>query len=389
MMKSQKNSQILGLSGVIVAAITLSGCGQLGPKSRLDTVEIPQTVVKAQNKVGFCWSYATMAFIESLMLKKTGQALDLSEEALGFYRMSEELLALSYNHDASELASADAVANKVFEGLEGWDLMFNPEYNPGIKGRGSLQLVKDFGVVPESVWSYKFTRSEQREEFFKNLFAGFSALMQANGRGHVTRDMIFDLLASPTAFGSRPPTEYDWTFPDGQRRKVTAVEFATEIIGFTPDDYTYMIPDSTINFDKMILAIKKTLARGVDVPLSYTIYDQSENRWDASYSTRNMDLNNLRPVGGHAVLITDFVNKGGRPGLVSQATLATEVAKSSSELDFIVFKNSWNTSIQSPLLRYPGYFTMDQSYIQLLTKKTTDISVIVPRDIAFDVRYSD
>ena len=373
--------------GQILLITAISACGKSPSTSSLTTVEVPQTAVKAQNRIGFCWSYATMGFLESIMLKKTGQSVDLSEEALGFYRMAEELTALSKETEATDLATADKVEKKVFEGLEGWDLTFNPAYNPGFKARSSLQLVKDYGVVPENVWSYKFLSDEQNAHFFQTVFTSFSQLMQTHGRGNVTQEMIYDLLASQGAYGSRPPSDFDYVFPNGQHRKVTAQEFATEIIGFSPDDYTYMIPDQQIGYNKIVSAMKLSLARGIDVPLSYTIYTGSENRWDASFSTKDLDVNNLKLDGGHAVLITDFVNKNGMPGAVPNATLQAELAKPASELDFVVIKNSWDTSVQSPVLRLPGYFTMDQGYLQLLSKKPTDITIVVPRDIAFQVRY--
>lgn len=376
------------LVGILLMS-SLASCGKAPGSSTLKTVDVPQTQVKGQNYVGFCWSYGTMGFLETLMLKKTGQALDLSEEALGFYRMAEELVALSRNNEAADLETEELVQKKVFESLEGWTLMFNPTYNPGFRARGSLQLVKDYGVVPESVWSYKFLTDKQSKEFSKAVFSGFAALMKAQGRNNVTRDMVFGLLASPGAYGSRPPSEFNYVFPNGENRKILATDFASQVIGFSPDDYTYMIPDKQIDFNKIITAVKLTLSRGINVPLSYSIYKGSQNNWDASYSAKNLDPANLTGEGGHLVLITDFVNLNGRPGAVSNANLQAEMNKPSTDLDYLVIKNSWNTHVQSPLLRLPGYFTMDQSYLQLLSQKQTDIRVIVPRDIAFQVRYGD
>ena len=372
-----------------LVALGLSGCGRSVKPAKLHTVEVPQTPIKSQNKIGFCWSYATMGFLETLTLKKTGQTMDFSEEALGFYRMAEELRALSKKHPASELADADMVSKKVFEGLEGWDMTFNPAYNPGFQGRNAMQLVQDYGVVPESAWSYKFLTEEQTDKFFAAVFTGFAGLMAQRGQGNITQDMIFDLLASQDAYGSRPPAEFDYTSAAGDTRKIAAKDFVSQIIGFTPDDYTYMIPDQVINYDKIVQAIKMTLARGLDVPLSYVIYAGAINKWDASHSAKDLDPDHLEAGGGHLVLITDFVNHGGRPGAVADDVLQAEMGKPASDLDFVVIKNSWDTRPQSPVLRLPGYFTMDQSYLRLLSHKETDITVVVPRDIAFAVRYGN
>ena len=211
--------------------------------------------------------------------------------------------------------------------------------------------------------------------------------MQAHGQNNVTQEMIFDLLASQGAYGSRPPTSFTYVEPNGESRAVTARDFARDIIGFNPDDFTYMIPDSQIDYAKIVTATKLALARGLDVPLSYTIYAGATNRWDASYSAKNLDPAHLEVDGGHAVLITDFVNVGGRPGAMPNSQLQTELNKAPTDLDYLVIKNSWDTALQSPLLRLPGYFTVDQSYVQLLARTPTDITVVVPRDIAFQVRY--
>jgi C1A family cysteine protease len=58
---------------------SLMACTQNPNASKIKTVDIPQTAVKDQNSIGFCWYYATMGLIETLMLKKTGQSVDLSE----------------------------------------------------------------------------------------------------------------------------------------------------------------------------------------------------------------------------------------------------------------------------------------------------------------------
>jgi hypothetical protein len=372
---------------LVALTVAVAACGRPVDPSSERSVDIPQTAIKAQNKIGFCWAYATTGFLESLLLKKSGQAVDLSEEAIGFYRMAEELKALSLTYSAAELADGKMVAEKTFEGLEGWDLTFNPVYNPQFPARNALQLVHDYGVVPESVWSYKFLSQDQTEAFFTYVFTKFAALMQANGQEHVTMDMIFDLLASPEAYGSRPPASFTYVLPNGQQSTMTAQEFAANVIGFSPDDYTYMIPDQQIGYDKLVTAVKETLARGIDVPLSFNIYEGSENRWDASFSAKTLDPSDLELDGGHAVLVTDFVNKNGQPGALPTAALSAEMSKPASELDFVVIKNSWDTSVQSPLLRLPGYFTMDQGYLQLLARSQEDVAIVVPRDIAFRVRY--
>ncbi len=380
-----KNSNIVA---IILSSLSLLACERnTGNHNSLKTVDIPQTPVKSQGYVGFCWSYASIGLIESIILKKTGAQVDLSEESLGFYRMAEELYALSEKFEAVEVADADLVKKKVFEDLEGWDVTFNPAYHPEMPVRNALQLIRDHGIVPESVWSYKFANGDQEAALLQHIYAGFASLMNTHGRSKVTWDMILDLLAEKEAFGSRPPTSFDYLLPSGEKRTLEANVFIKDVAGFTVDDYTYMIPDETIGYDQIVKAIKLTLERGIDIPLSYMIYDGFFNEWDASYSVKDPGVE-LKQDGGHVVLITDFVNKGGRPGAVPRDEMLTEIAKPAAELDYLIVKNSWDSHLASPLLRLPGYHTMYQSYIQLLVKNPVDITIVVPRDIAFQVRYN-
>ena len=366
----------------------LTACG--GPPaapSRPETLELPQTPVKDQGQIGLCWAYGTTGFLESLLLKKNGIAVNLSEEALGFYRMTEELYTMSRRYSAAELSTADMVSEKTFEGLQGWDLIFQSNYNPGFNAPGALELIRRYGVIPEEAWSYKFKTAKQHNTFFQTVFAGFASLMQVHGQKNVTREMVMQLLAGEDAFGSRPPAEFVLNLPDGTRRTFSATGFAADFIGFTPDDYTYMVPDTQIGYAQLITAAKLALARGIATPLSYAIYKDQPNPWNGAFSVGNVDPDTLIAVGGHVVLITDFVNYGGKPGAISATGLQRELARPAGDLDFLVIKNSWNTRIQSPVLRLPGYHTIDQSYIRALTRHASEIAIVVPRDIAFQVRY--
>ncbi|MBF0443418.1 MAG: hypothetical protein HQK54_16040 [Oligoflexales bacterium] len=367
----------------------LTGCGSIKPASRTDTVEIPQTPVKNQGRIGFCWAYGMTGFLEAIMLKKNGISINLSEEAIGFYRMAEELFSLSQKYSAEELGDAEKVENLVFESLEGWDITFNAKYNPGFRARNAMELVRSFGVLPEEVFSYKFATDRQSDDFHAFVYSGFAELMKKHGKKNVTQDMIYGLLGDAGAFGGIPSREFELWLPNGTKRKFAAADFASDFIGFSPDDYTYLMPDGKIGYSQIVKAIKMTLARNIDVPLSFTVYKGQPNRWDGSFSLRDTDPSKIENAGGHVVLITDFVNQGGKPGNVSPSAFKTELEKSSEELDFLVIKNSWNTEIQSPLLRLPGYHTLDKSYMKQLVKGDVDITIVVPRDIAFQIRYED
>lgn len=53
---------------------------------------IKQTNVKDQAFLNYCWAYSNIGLLESNLIKKASIDIDLNEEALGFYRMAEELM---------------------------------------------------------------------------------------------------------------------------------------------------------------------------------------------------------------------------------------------------------------------------------------------------------
>lgn len=118
--------------------------------------------------------------------------------------------------------------------------------------------------------------------------------------------------------------------------------------------------------------IKKTLAAGYTIPLGFPInIDRIEGDLFTGFN-QGADFNSpltFSRDGGHLVLITDFVNKGGREGAVSQDEQLAELARPAGELEYLVFKNSWGIgSVQTENGQelgnsVDGHFRMDYGYL--------------------------
>lgn len=362
---------------------TLSACGpaQRPEASRPDSVEIPQTPVENQFRIGFCWAYATIGLIESDYKVRTGKELQLSEEALGYYRMLEGLYFLAQNLPAQEVISA-----LLDDTFQGWVLKSDEIPD-------SFELIKTYGIVPESVWNTKFTDSARVDRLVKVIRRSMAELVfSSTDPRAITRSQIQkQVLLAPGAWESAPPQEFSF-----QGRRYTP-QSLLEKTAFDPDQFESVITSRPSDVSRVIAAAKRALVRGYSVPLGFPVnFDRLEAD---TFSGKNVNLfqgENFFRDGGHAVLIDDFVNIGGRQGALPLQELEQEFRKPMGELDYFVFKNSWGTDAEtnesgtiisgSPT----GYYKMDREYLigsaNLSAKPEFEgiLEVVVPRDIAED-----
>lgn len=361
---------------IAAALAATAGCGgrpssSTETPSQLDTVEIPVTKVKDQRRVGFCWSYALAAFVESQYLARTGKTVNVSEEALGFYRMAEHLFHLSQTLQGSALE--EAVNSEILDGY--WAIQPTSPY------LDAFRLVKKYGLVPDAVWSYKFGGPSDLsgDDKIEAIRKAMVKLVKGRTRGTTTMEEIMSkALVASGGYPSKPPTSFAW---DGIT--VSAKDWARNTLAFNPDDYAMMTGYSTDDYSGIVNAMKRSLARGIPVITSFDIYDAFVDVGDLKANGVDPSDERFVSSGRHMVLVTDFVNKGGRPGGMSKAQITSEVARPAGDLDYIVFKNSWGYATWSSSSRRmvePGMFTLDQGYLR------GDLyhgmfEIIVPKDI--------
>lgn len=377
--------QRVSLLGSLLMSVLLLGCGSQGHSklnqqqysSSIDSVNIEQSPVEDQMKIGFCWAYATVALVESQYKMRSHKDINLSEEALGFYRMAEGLHLL-----ANESPQASLIQNLQAEDLEGW-IIKNDTPMPD-----AMTLVEKYGLVPESVWTFKFTSRTQTDRIKLAIKKAFLQLVRSQPAGKVPTiaEVISHVMTAPGAFPSAPPTSFVF---QGQSYSSTA--FATQALDFHSSDYEVVIANGFADYDKIVAATKRALVRGLSVPLGYPVnFSRLQNGVFSGQSVDVSNPKNFMREGGHAVLITDFVNKGGKPGALTQSQLEAEIKKTSSELDYFVFKNSWGKGARSNEGGLAvngsesGYYAIDQAYLRGSSGVGQILSVVVPRDIAAD-----
>lgn len=373
-----KNMLIL----LVISGFTACGTQTRNQTNKLDTVEIPQTPIRDQMFVGFCWAYTTVALIESNYKTQTGKTAQLSPEAIGFYRMAAGL------YEATRAKSiTDLLPLLQPGGLEGYFVKLPNE------GDDALSLISTYGVVPESVWSYKFETPQQSEQVMRTMQNKLwvllrDRLLQGKDATDLTvEDIIEKVMIAPGAFPTRPPLNFTI---DGQ--DVSSISYLRDTLGFVPESFTAMQVKSDEEYKNMIQATKRALVRGISVPLAFPVNMKLLNK-DTFSGAGSDDSTDFAASGAHAVLITDFVNVGKNPGGLAKSEIQEELHKSPEELDYVIVKNSWGTDVKSnegkEIGSPTGFFKIDKKYLDGSSKQSIKdpairnvFSVMVPRDIA-------
>ncbi|NBX17507.1 MAG: hypothetical protein EBR09_09100 [Proteobacteria bacterium] len=366
-------------------------------QSSLSTVAIPQTGVRDQGRLGICWAYGTTALIESELLRTKNIQADISEEALAFEHMAEALRA-----QFAKMTSWDLVDFMMRGQLpEGWatrttkELASMYEDSPHVQ-HDALALIKIHGAVPESAWSFKIKTIQEKDQLVRAVRENIRRTL-AEGLiiQKLTIEQIKDLILVGrygTAFPSRPPSYFQW-----QGEFTTARDFAAGYLNFNPDAWEAIAISKEEDIPSFVQGVKETLARGHSVPLAFPInIDRiSGDTFRADTPSKDYSWSSYGRDGGHLVLVTDFMNKGGTRGAVSQATLNDELNKPASELDALLFKNSWGIGAKmnekgQPVGMSPdGYYRMEAGYILGISKIPAATRnpwavtlAVVPREIA-------
>lgn len=355
-------NKLLKFSSLFLS-LTLVGCGALNDSqthhSKAKTVEVAQTEVRDQGRVGFCWAYATTAFVEAKHLKETGEALTLSPEALGFYRMAIGL------HQATRAKSAqDLMALVMPGGLEGYFVKL-PD-----GGSDALSIINQFGLVPESHWSFKFSGDGQSEKMMAAMRSGLwvvvrDRLLRGRDASDLTLDEVIEkVMTVRGAYPSRPPVQFEWN-----GKTISSQSFARDIVSFKSEDYYSFEVNSSSALDKMIQLSKKALTLGISVPFAYPV-NASLMKAELFSGEGADSQTDFAKDGAHAVLVTDYVNIGGREGAMSELETSQELSKSSTELSYLKFKNSWGKNAkknESGVViagSETGYYKIDYAYLR-------------------------
>ncbi|MBP7506511.1 MAG: aminopeptidase [Prolixibacteraceae bacterium] len=92
-----------------------------------DVISIPVTSIKDQNKSSTCWSYSSLSFLESELLRNGGPQVDLSEMFIVWHCYKEKAEKYARMHG-------------------------NINFGPGGAFHDAIWVMKNYGLVPESAF---------------------------------------------------------------------------------------------------------------------------------------------------------------------------------------------------------------------------------------------
>ncbi len=381
---------------VLIPALTLlfTACGVDNNKmnqAHVETVSIAETPVQNQGRVGFCWAYGEMAFIESQYKVQTGKTVNLSEEALGMLRIAHALHKIFVTTHGAELYSSLA-----FDKIpEGWNMRltsYDRDSTETEDDQDGLDLAKRYGVWPESVWNFKIPNGAAKTELFRAISNRARALVNSyNPQTLTVEEVIEKVLVGTPGIPSRPPIRFS---VDGQ--EFTPQEYL-KFLKFDPDNFAAVEAHGDQDFAKIVNATKLALLRGISVPMGFPI--NIERLKGDTFSGIGFNIKTESDVldfardGGHLMLVTDFVNVGSTVNALTFPEIQKEFFKSENDLDYFFAKNSWGLGAKTNEAGIRlggsenGYYKIDKNYLINAAKvgqfpKRPALEIIVPNDIA-------
>lgn len=269
----------------------------------------PMTSVKDQGMVGFCWSYASHALLESQALKR-GKRLDLSEEYIGFYWM---LAGIRNNLPWLKLTATDSPQAR--SKLWRWFVHFILKPPQGIyEASEAFSLFSQYGVVPESAYRFKVTKESHFEKNVRRFFD--ESLSVRSKLREYERDPLLLQRDFMIAIGA-PPLPFPNQSFVYRGKQYTPRSFLQKVVRPQLGPWVQLSVSAQSEAGTALdafKALRATLDEGVAVPLGFVVYAEAYSlaRKTATFSARACPEGKCKSIiGGHMVLATQWdVSKG-------------------------------------------------------------------------------
>jgi bleomycin hydrolase len=353
---------------LILSAFTLFSLGLFAQNYQFQNIiDIESTPVISQDRTGTCWSYATISFLESEIIRLNGKSIDLSE----MYNVRH-----TYMEKAENYVMRQGKA----------------QFSQGGLGHDVLRSVEKYGVVPIEAFVGKEDAEEKHdhsemESALKGMADSFSKAKKLSPKWRQAVSSVLDVYMGEN------PTEFIF-----EGKKYTPKSFLTytkinpkdyiSLTSFTHqpfyDSFILNIPDNFSNgsfynvpIDELIENIDNALAKGFTIALDC---DVSEVGFSAKEGIAvvpvNMDDKEkkfLKEISDEVKVTQEFRQQEFENFNTQDDHLMHIVGKVKDQNGNIYYtvKNSWG----SERVGNNGYIYMSVSYLKLKT-----IAVLVHKD---------
>ncbi len=350
-------NKIIVLSFFCVTVLVLAAQDEKPVYQFENIVDLTRTETKDQCQTGTCWSFATVSFLESELIRMGKGSHNLSEMfnvRMTYPEKAEKYIRMHGKH----------------------------QFGPGSLSHDVINVLEKHGCVPESVYAGR--ESEEEDYDHGQLDAVLEAVVNAvlkNKQG--SGDYMAAIHGILDAYIGEVPSSFDYN-----GKTYTPASFRDEM-GLSADDYINFTSYSHHPFnDSFILEVPDNFSQGefVNVPVNdlVSIIDHAlENgysiAWDADVSERSFSFKNgmaILPVSGtkkedmwSTVVEEKRVTQEMRQDTFDNFSTTDDhlmhligKAKDQNGTIYYMIKNSWGDS--NP---YDGVQYISQEYVKLKT----------------------
>ena len=294
---------------ILTALFVLAAC-RTSSVASLENVQIDVTPNQDQNNSGFCWAYASVAYLEQLHLASTGEVVQLSPDHLGLWNIIDQIVTGAVAHDGGYMATA------------------------------LIDIVPNHGIVPQNVFSVNLSAMDSKvSPRINEAVATYKKQKGLPANAKIPQSDA--LVIVQNTLGIPPLLDGDTPFQlDG--KTYTPKSFATDVLKSKASDYRILeLPadSSSPRFATAMQMIKRSLIHGHSVPIDLVIFPPSPHDGsDFHCGACNYDSTS----GGHVVLVVDYQSATAPFGPLSLDQIKSAYAE---PIQAFVFKNSWGAGV--------------------------------------------
>lgn len=357
--------------------------------------DIDVTPVRDQSRSGTCWAFAGISFVEAEILRETGKELDLSE-----------MFIVRYAYPGKALKYIRLHGNSVF--------------GPGGQAHDVLNVIDEYGMVPEEVYNgMNLNEEEHNHAEMDAVLKGIVDAVSKRRGGKITPVWMEAFNAVLDVYLGKAPESFLYN-----EKEYSSSSFA-EMTGFDPDGYieitSYLghpfykpfilqVPDNWSNdlyynvpLDDLMAIMDHSLEKGYTVCWDGDVSDRGfshknglailpekrveelgqteQERWEGlTEAEKNDELYSFEKPVSEKIVDQDVRQEAYENQTATDDHLMhiTGSLRDQNGTIYYQTKNSWNDDSNE----YGGYLKMSESYVRMKTIAIMVNKEAIPKDIA-------